>query len=149
MQTIIGATLAPRPLLEKRGALHVPLLVNSESWLIPRGGWRKNGELSLPRSAQGAFQALLNLAKFLRTAQLHHLETAQRSRVTAPSTLDFQGCLEADQIGSCANMFRGHFVEICEPERFVNIALRDPAPQMSAMGGKRPLACEAAARPSE
>ena len=73
-------------------------------------GWRRreDGKARLSRSAERAFKPMLEPPQILRSAQLHDVEAAHRPRVATAGALDPERRLEADEIGSRADMLGGH-----------------------------------------
>lgn len=51
---------------------------------------------------------MLEASQILGPAELYNVEAAQRSRVAAARALDFEGRLESNEIGSRADVLRGH-----------------------------------------
>jgi len=63
---------------------------------------------------------LLETAEVLGPAQLHDVEAGQGARVPAASALDPEGRLEADEVGSRADVFCGHAARVTLKEQYGN-----------------------------
>jgi hypothetical protein len=55
---------------------------------------------------------MLDVSKILGAAELRNVEAVHRARIAAARAFDLESRLEADEIGSGSDVFRGHRVQL-------------------------------------